>query len=118
MHFLGKAQDIPDMDGSTVIQDGRTAHPSEHLVLVGNDHLEVKVGSPVQNRNKVHLKSPVRGSKLPWIHEAGLRDMECHIIQLVGFSVVKDHILGCRSGIAKAVTNVKTKAVAVQIGVG
>ena len=59
MYFLGKAQDILDADLRPVVQDGRSAHPSEYLMLVGDDHLEIQVCRPIQDRDEIHLKPAV-----------------------------------------------------------
>ena len=59
MHLLCKAHEIFHFNQAAVIQDRRTAHPSEHLMLVGHNHFEIKICTAVKHRYKIHLKPPV-----------------------------------------------------------
>ena len=59
MYLLYKAHEIFHVNQAAVIQDRRTAHPSEHLMLVGHNYFEIKICTAVKHRNKIHLKPPV-----------------------------------------------------------
>ena len=50
MHLLSEAHDVLYIDLSAVIKDRLSAHFSEHLMLVGNDHLVIETGCPVEHR--------------------------------------------------------------------
>ena len=59
MHLFGKTKHIGNVDRRSVVQNSRSAHPSENLMLVRYNKLVIKICAPIQNRNKIHLEATV-----------------------------------------------------------
>ena len=114
MHFLRKAEEVLQHHLGAIVQHGGAAHAAKHLVLVGADQLHIQQRRPVDNGHKVHLKPTVRGSELPGICVI-IADQEGYIVQLMPHPVVEQNILRGGGGVTKAVTDIKAKAMTVNI---
>ena len=117
LHLLRKAQKVADVDLRAVVQHGPAGEPSEHLMLVGLQQLEVRTGRPVKDGREVHLEPPVVGGERPRaeivLPPVLHGDTEPHLAELVGPPAVEQHVLTGGVGVAEAVTDVEAKRFAV-----
>ena len=81
------------------------------------DQLEIKRSYSVDYRFKFHFKPSVIACKSPGlgieVFAVSFGNIECHLIELVSFTVIKKHIFACRRGVAETVTDVEAEATAV-----
>ena len=59
MDFFGETHHILYFYNTSVVKYGFSAHPSEDLMLIGYEHLEIDLRSPVKDRYEIHLESAV-----------------------------------------------------------
>ena len=106
VHFLCEAHHILDGKDRAVIQCERAAHPSEDLMLIGNDDFEVQFGGPVKHRFKAHLETMIGGGELPGLHDIIRRNDKGDVIQLVDLTLVEDHVFRRGFRIAETIADV------------
>ena len=137
--MLRRAEYVFENNFPAVVKNGRTTHFPEDLMLVRANELPVNFGSPVDDRDKIHLKAPVRGRVAPFLQIADrisaasaapsalsapvpdrvrsmvARDQKHDIIQLMRCPIPKENILTRRPRIPEAITDIKSEAVSIHI---
>lgn len=118
LHLFREAQEIPDLEGRSIVQDGGAGEAAEDLVLVAFQDLEVGVGSPVDDGGEVHLKPAVVAGEGPGPHVVLLfalhGDVEADLRQLMGLALVKEHVFRGSGGVAEAVSDVEAEGLSVR----
>ena len=106
------------IDYLAIVQNCLPGKIAKYLVRILRKKQQVCICIVVEYWLKLEFEPFVVGSKIPGRKKIGpsfrFRNAKIHSIDLVGFSIVKKHILRGRSSIAKAVPKIKAKSTTIR----
>ena len=108
MVFLGKANQVFDLDRLALISNERSVIPAKHLVhLAGND-AQVGLGQPVFKRGKHQVETVLLVGKFPGMHVIAGNVIEFDLLQFMDAVVQDDRIFAGAGKVAEAAAQVET----------
>ncbi len=113
-HVFSEPEEVIDLKLGSIIQDNFSGEGPEDLVLNRLYKHDFRMGLSIEDRIEIHFKSSIAAGKLPGGQVIVGIDMKSHLFQLVGFMVIKQHILAGRGTIAESITDIPTEGMTIE----